>query len=133
MGIFSEEECDARQEVMFENYYTVLSVEVETMVQMVQTSILPACAKDLAKYASAPSLKGDRGEIYDGIKKETDKLSELFSKKPHALQEEATYLCETVKPQMAAVWSFVDKAELLIEKGLYPYPTYEEMIYSHHS
>merc|ERR1711877_5524 len=41
MGVYSEEECDARQEVMYENYATTLTVEVTTMVQMVETGILP--------------------------------------------------------------------------------------------
>merc|ERR1719229_1438531 len=50
MHIFSAEECDARAEVMFENYITTLNVEVETLVGMVETGILPACAKDMAKY-----------------------------------------------------------------------------------
>merc|ERR1719329_579033 len=45
MGVFSDEECDARQEVMYENYNTVLSIEVETMIKMVDTGILPACAQ----------------------------------------------------------------------------------------
>jgi len=133
MGIFSAEECDARQEVMYENYNTMLSIEVQTMVQMVQTGILPACAKDLAKYKDAPSLKGDRETIYSGIKTETDKLKDVFGKKPHELVAEATYLCDTVKPQMAAVRALVDQAEGLLETGLYPYPAYEELIYSHHS
>merc|ERR550532_1536218 len=68
MGVFSAEECDARQEVMYENYNTMLSVEVQTMMQMVETGIIPACAKDLSKYAYVPSLKGDRDAIYGSIK-----------------------------------------------------------------
>merc|ERR1712050_172828 len=46
MGIFSAEESDARAEVMFEDYATTLSVEVETLIDMIETGILPACAKD---------------------------------------------------------------------------------------
>ena len=80
MGIFSSEECDARQEVMYENCNTMLSVEVQTVVQMVEAGIIPACAEDLSEYASAPSLKGDREEVYLGIKQA--KLKELVSKKP---------------------------------------------------
>merc|ERR1719210_1584943 len=118
---------------MYENYNTMLSIEVQTMMQMVQTGILPACAKDLAKYTAAPSLAGDRAKVYESIKTETDKLKELFRKKPHELAAEAAYLCDTVKPQMAAVRALVDRAEGLLEKGLYPYPAYEELIYSHHS
>jgi len=149
MGVLSAEECDARQEVMLESYNTTLGVEVTTLVQMVETAILPACALDMAKYSvesssfpswmssssplAMPALKGDRETIYAGIMAASEELKKLFAAKPHALAAEATYLCNTIKPQMAVVRDLVDKAEGLIEKGLYPYPTYEEMIYSHHS
>merc|ERR1711933_128283 len=132
MKIFSSEECDARQEVMLESYNTTLCVEVSTLITMVNTGIIPACAADMAIYAGMPSLKGDRDATYTAVKKETDTLKQLFANKPHDLAAEATYLCEKVKPQMAAVRAAVDKAEGLIQKDLYPYPTYEEMIYSHH-
>jgi len=133
MKVFSPEECDARQEVMYENYNTTISLEVDTLVQMVEGGILPACVEDLQAYSALPELKGERAEVYSGIKAEADKLKELFGKRPHELAEEATYLCETVKPQMAAVRGLVDKAEGLLDRGLYPYPTYEELIYSHHA
>jgi glutamine synthetase len=131
-GVLSEEECDARQAVMYENYNHCLCIEVETLVNMVETGILPACAKDLASYASAETLVGDRKETYDTIVAETNSLKDLFGKKPHDLKEEAEYLCDTVKTQMRKLRAVVDQAEKLLEKGLYPYPTYEEMVYSHH-
>jgi len=133
LGVLSSEECDARKEVIYENYNTMLSVEVQTLIRMMETAILPACTKDLAKYLTVPLLKGEREEVYNGIKTETDKLKQLISLKPHELAAEATYLCETVRPQMAVVRTLVDQAEGLMEDGLYPYPTYEEIIYSHHS
>jgi len=133
MKVFSSEECDARQEVMYECYNTTLCVEVSTLITMVNTGIIPACAADMAIYAGMPSLKGERDATYTAVKKETDTLKQLFANKPHDLVAEASYLCEKVKPQMAAVRAAVDKAEGLIQKDLYPYPTYEEMIYSHHS
>mmetsp|Transcript_83682 Transcript_83682/g.234439 ORF Transcript_83682/g.234439 Transcript_83682/m.234439 type:complete len:700 (-) Transcript_83682:354-2453(-) len=133
MGIFTPEECDARADVMFENYNTTLCIEAQTLVDMMETGILPACAKDMAKYAAMPKLAGDREAVYTSIKTETDKLKALMEKKPHELREEASYLCDTVKPQMAAVRTLVDKAEGLMEKSIYPYPTYEELIYTHHA
>jgi glutamine synthetase len=134
MGVFADDECDARQEVMYENYNTVLSIEVETMIKMVETGILPACAQDMASYAAMPSLAGDRSTTYEGILSEAKKLKDVFAAKPHDdLAKEAEYLCNTVKPQMAKVRDVVDKAEGLLQKGLYPYPTYEDLIYSHHS
>merc|ERR1719213_1083826 len=50
LGVFSREETEARAEVMYEAYNTTLSVEANTMVNMVRTGILPACAKDLSIY-----------------------------------------------------------------------------------
>jgi len=134
LDIFSAEECDARAEIMFENYITTLSIEVDTLINMVDTGILPACVKDLDNFAALPVLAGERKATYEGIKTETDKLKSLFGKRPHTdLKAEATYICDVVKPQMAEVRKFVDKAEGLIEKTLYPYPTYEALIFSHHS
>merc|ERR1712157_680191 len=94
MGIFSAEECDARAEVMFENYCTTLNVEASTLIDMIETGILPACAKDMAKFRAMPQLGGDRESTYLGIKDETD-----------------------------AVRALVDQSEGLMELGLYPYPT----------
>jgi glutamine synthetase len=133
MGVLSEEECDARAEVAYENYNTCLSIEMETFLTMVDTGILPACAKDLATYAAAPMLAGKRVELYTSIKTETDVLRALKVAMPEGLEAEAAYLCNTIKPQMEAVRLLVDEAEGLIEKCLYPYPTYDEMVYSHHS
>merc|ERR1712003_272061 len=133
LGVFSPEETEARAEVMYEAYNTTLSVEANTMVEMVRTGILPACAKDLAIYKDAPALAGGRAKLYETISTETDKLNALMKAVPHDdLAKEAEYLCETVKPQMAAIRAAVDEAEGLLEASLYPYPTYEPMLYHHH-
>merc|ERR1712137_470145 len=132
LGIISPEETEARAEVMYEAYNTTLSVEAKTMVEMVQTGILPACAADLSIYKDSPQLVGTRATVYSAIAKEADKLSALLEKVPHDMVAEAEYLCETVKPQMDSVRQLVDQAEGLIQAGLYPYPTYEQMLYHHH-
>jgi len=133
LGIMSAAECDARAEVMYENYSSCVSIEAETLASMVETGIVPACAKDLSTYKDAPFLAGKRSEVYASIVQENNKLKELCAALPEGLAEQATYLCETVKPQMSAVRTLVDEAEGLIERSLYPYPTYETLVYSHHS
>jgi len=133
LGVFSPEECDARQEVMYENYNTTIEIEVTTLIQMVETGILPACAADMAKYVAMSSLAGDRGKVYLAIKTAIDRLKQLMSGKPKDLAQESEYLCNTILPQMAAVREQVDEAEGLLQRDLYPYPTYEEILYSHHS
>ena len=133
MGIYSAEECEARQEVMYESYITQLNVEVETLIEMVETGILPACAKDLKKYEHSKDLAGDRKATYRSIKQETERLRQMMERRPEELAEDASYLCNEVKPQMQVIRECVDKAEGLLEDGLYPYPSYETMLYSHWS
>merc|ERR1712039_777506 len=111
LGVFTEEETKARAEVMYEAYNTTLSVEASTMVDMVNTAFIPAFAQDLALYKDAPDLAGSRKALYASVKTETEKLAKMMSETPHDL---------------------VAEAEGLMEKGLYPYPTYESMLYHHH-
>merc|ERR1711988_1007790 len=91
LGIFSREETEARAEVMYEAYNTTLSVEAHTMVDMIRSGILPACAKDLSIYKDAPALAGGRAKTYEAINAQTDKLAALLTAVPHDMVAEADY------------------------------------------
>merc|ERR1711920_478183 len=132
LKVMSKEESAALMETMYENYITTLSIEVETMIQMVSTAFLPAFAKDLASYKEAPELAGERSKLYASVMTEAEKLKSLKESAPHGLSQEAAYLCNTVKPQMEVLRQCVDSAELMMDKSLYPYPTYGVLLYSHH-
>jgi len=132
MKVYAPDETDARAEVMYENYVTTLSVEVKTLIGMVETGIIPACAKDMAKYKDASDLSGDRKSCYGAIVNGLSELKKAMEKMPEDLKEEATYLCDEVKPKMENLRAQVDRAEGLLEAGLYPYPSYEALLYSHH-
>merc|ERR1719414_2795041 len=131
LQILTEEETRARAEVMYEAYNATLMTEVKTLIQMVDTGILPACAKDLATYSHS-KLAGRRVEVYESIVTENNKLKKLLTQVPADMDKEADFLCDVVKPQMGAVRKLVDEAEGLMEQSLYPYPTYEAMLYHHH-
>jgi len=131
MGIFTNEEVDARAELMFESYNTTVGVEAATLLRMIDTGILPACAKDLTIYKDAPELSGERPATYKSIAAEAAKLRELLSALPEGSEKEAFYYCDTIKPQMETIRAYVDKAEGLMAADLYPYPDYEALVYSH--
>jgi len=131
LKILTEEETRARAEVMYEAYNATLMTEVKTLIQMVDAGILPACAKDLATYGQS-KLVGRRAELYESIATETCELKKLLAQVPADMEKEADFLCDVVKPQMGAVRRLVDEAEGLMEQSLYPYPTYEAMLYHHH-
>merc|ERR1712019_312353 len=46
MKVFSEDECHAFVETMYENYCSVLGIEVQTMLEMIRRDFVPAMAKD---------------------------------------------------------------------------------------
>jgi len=131
LKILTEAETRARTEVMYEAYNATLMTEVRTLIQMVETGILPACAKDLATYGQS-KLAGGRAKVYESIAAESQKLQDLLAQVPADMDQEADFFCDLVKPQMDAVRRLVDQAEGLMEKSLYPYPTYEAMLYHHH-
>ena len=132
MGVYAPDETHARAEVLYENYVNTITVEIETMVAMTKTGFLPACAKDLALYKEAPSLAGDKAELYEKIKTACADLEETFAAKPAELAAEAAYLCDVCKPKMDTLRAAVDAAEAEMDAALYPYPTYEALVYGHH-
>merc|ERR1711972_842204 len=133
LGIFSEEETEARKEVMYEAYITAISVEVQTLIEMMNCGIIPACVKDLAKYRGVEKMSSTRDTLYQSVVAETETLRNMYQNVPHeGLDEEASYYCYKLKPQMVKVRMLVDEAESLLENGLYPYPTYEELVFHHH-
>jgi glutamine synthetase len=134
MGVLSDEECDARAEVMYENYNTTMSIELDTFLTMIDTGIIQACAKDLAIFKDAPFLAGDRVKLYQSIKTETDKLKEMQKAVPtEDLASEAAYYSDVVKPQMEVTRRLVDEAETVMEASLYPFPKYDSLVYAHHA
>jgi glutamine synthetase len=135
MGVFEPEEVDARAEIMFEDYVMLVDCEAKTLIKMVETGILPACARDLSVYKDAPFLIGDRAALYAQIKSETDRLKAVLADahKHDEPANEAFFYNDNVKPQMEMLRSCVDKAEGLMQAEFYPYPTYEALVYSHHT
>jgi len=131
MEIFEEVEVDARAQLMFEQYNEVMHVETNTMIKMVETGILPACAKDLSIFKDAPDLAGDRRALYSSIKKAVEDLKKLHKAVPHEFDAEAFYFSDVIKPKTAELRELVDEAEGMMSAELYPFPTYESLVYSH--
>lgn len=52
------QECDARAEIMLENYVTTLSIEAATLIDMVESRIIPACLQETRSRASHTSAHG---------------------------------------------------------------------------
>jgi len=134
MKVMSERELVARKAVLLKAYANILTIEASTMVKMMETGVIPACAKDLKSYQGT-DLGGDRAELYSSLAKETVSLSTLLEEANWEDDERsaAFYCLHTLKPQMQVVRALHDKVEGKMEASLYPYPNYQDMLFSHHS
>jgi len=135
MGVMTPQEVDARAEVMFENYCTVLEVEATTLVSMVRTGVEPACQKDLNTYVTNTKHKRYtvRAAAYDAIGDECDKLEEAIKGMPaEGVVVIATYCRDTIKPLLGSVREACDTAEGLVESELWPFMSYTDVCFGHH-
>jgi glutamine synthetase len=132
-GIFTPEETEARSETLYEQYITQVAMEASTMLEMMDTGIIPACAEDLKSYEGT-TMGGDRATLYSDMTKATDALRGKFDTIPHDdLAEGATYIADTLIPAMNDVRELADTAEKRCQRQLWPIPTYADVLYTHHS
>merc|ERR1712070_418456 len=132
MGVFTPEEVDARAECLFENYATTIEVEATTLLEMVRTGIEPAVAQDIAIYSSGTPTFTKRKKVYDSITTLTDSLETLVSKLPEDPEAASSYCAYKIKPLMLQIRESCDLAETLVKKGLWPFPSYTDILYTHH-
>jgi len=137
--VLAKDELRARQVCMYEAYTNILTVEASTMIRMINTGVLPACAKDTNLYTGdAAYLAGNRKQIYTSLAQNTKALEETVKAVPKEAKGgknleaiQARYCLEKLKPAMEKVRESADAAELLMEKDLYPYPSYADILFNH--
>ncbi len=135
LGIFNEREIRARQNVLLEAFATDLWIEARTLLQILQTRILPVAMEDTrldGESGFTSKLLSEKKDLVQRLLTETDKLSEAF----HSFPEEdpaqtALYAQESIKPLMASAREVTDRLEGIVDRRLWPFPTYSEMLHEH--
>jgi len=132
-GVFTADETEARAEVLHEQYIAQVSMEAGTMLEMMDTGVVPACAEDLKAYEGT-TMGGNRATLYSDMCKATEVLRNKFEDMgEETLEAEAAYIISDLIPAMNDVRELADKAEKRCHKDLWPYPNYGEVLYTHHS
>lgn len=130
-NVLTGAELEAHTEIRYDRYVVDIGIEAETIMRMVNQSILPACAQDLARYNSS-GLDGGRKVAYKALADVTAALEAVIGAWPNDdIVTEANYAANEVKSAMAAVRAAHDAAEVLIASDIYPFPTYDEMLFQH--
>ncbi|KNC47086.1 uncharacterized protein AMSG_11769 [Thecamonas trahens ATCC 50062] len=139
-GILEREAVFARAEIAMEAYSATIELEATAMLKMLQQGYLPAAATDEATTggaASTTSFSADKAGIYGDLTAATAKLAADLDSLRGALSGEApaaaTKVAAGVASTMATTRAAADTAELVLPASLYPYPTYEELLFRHHT
>ena len=142
LGVLSPVELASRFEIYAEQYILAIEVEAKLVVSMVKTGIYPAAVKYLAELSSTlSSLKGngitlDAGRLttisenLNSLTAIIEKLSAAIAQHDFATIEDHLQFCaKTIRPLMDEARAYADSLETEISDELWPFPTYQEMLF----
>ncbi len=147
-GVFSMAELRSRYEITLENYCKTVTIEANTMIEMVRREILPAIEAYVGSVAERAAKK--KSAVPDlecrSEKKVITKLSvlsDLIDKNAEALEASMAKLLtesdtsvsafavrDDILPKMAQLRAVADEAETLTAKSYWPFPGYGELLFS---
>ncbi len=144
LGIMSEREVVAYYEVRLEQYIKTVSIEMGIMRAMLWEGILPAISRQiLLEQGALSSLPEEMIKesvlwkksvanlvsIKNGLIAASEKLDAMLAK-IHELEidEQSRMISEEALPLYVHIRSLSDRAETLIAKDIWPYPTYTRLL-----
>lgn len=145
-GVFTRAELESRAEIEYENYSKVINIEAKTMIDMASKQIIPAVIKYTTQLAgSLGAVKNACPEADVSVQTELlVETSALLSDMKVALAsleedlencsrlesaEQAHAYHEKVVPAMDALRAPADRLEMIVDKDLWPFPSYGDLIF----
>ena len=147
-GVLSRAEIQSRYEIYMKSYCKLAHIEAQTMISMIKSEILPAVSKYNHKLAKTLAVKNglnlnlNSDYEYKVIKNLSDLSSKLcdavceLSKLENScfctenISERAQKYRDLVVCQMRKTREIVDKIEVEMPKECWPYPSYEDILFS---
>ena len=145
-GVFTRAELESRAEIEYENYSKVINIEAKTMIDMASKQIIPAVIKYTTQLAgSLGAVKNACPEADVSVQTELlVETSALLSDMKVALAsletsleicsgmesaEQAHAYHEKVVPAMDALRAPADRLEMIVDKDLWPFPSYGDLLF----
>ena len=146
-GVYTRTELESRAEIEYEAYSKTVNIEAKTMIDMASKQIIPAVVKYTTQLASSLTAVRTACEEADvSVQKEllletSDKLSEMkvalaalkdILAKASAIKdnkEKAFAYLHEVCPAMVALRKPADELEMLVDKELWPFPSYGDLVF----
>ena len=145
--VFSRAELESRAEIKYETYAKVINIESRSMIDIASKHIIPAVIKYITALAtSINQVRQASGAVTVEVQEELlAKASELLTETRNALEklEEVTAQVENVQPirdkafffrehivpAMEALRKPVDELEMIVDKNMWPMPSYGDLLF----
>ena len=144
--VFTKTELESRAEIQYEIYAKAVNIEAKTMIDIATKQIIPAVIKYTtvladsinAVKAAGPidvSVQMDLLEKCTALLKDTNsamnRLSKVVAKVPKIPEgrERAVYCKDEVCKAMTELRTPVDELEMLVDKEMWPMPSYGDLIF----
>ena len=142
--IFTKTELQSRAEILYETYSKTINIEALTMIDMAKKQIIPAVTDytgGLAQTVIAIKEAGVEPKAQKKLLKDANALLEEMVKAVETLEKDvakaakmegkkqAVYYRDTICVDMTALRTPADALERIVDKELWPFPTYGELIF----
>ena len=143
--VFTRAELDSRAEIKYEAYAKAVNIEARTMIDIASKHIIPAVIRGTKTLAETVNAVVQAGADADVQRELLTEISSLLKETKNALttlekvtQEaaskeegkvQAEYFHEYVVPAMDALRVPVDKLEMIVDKEIWPMPSYGDLIF----
>ena len=146
-GVFSRSELESRKEIEYEIYAKTINIEARAMVDIATKQIVPAVVRYTTVLAdSLNAVKAACPEAPVSVQKslliDTSTLLEATQIAMHHLQKtievayamprgeaQARYYRDEVNTAMEELRKPVDKLEMIVDKEMWPMPSYGDLIF----
>ena len=146
-GVFTKAELESRTEIQYEAYAKAINIEAKTMVDMAGKQLIPAVIKYTTKLAesinsikatgvaAATSAQEDilarSSALLAAAQTALLKLEDALANAPEidGSRDSAVYFRDTIKEDMAELRAPIDELEMIVDKDMWPMPSYGDLIF----
>ena len=145
--VFTRKELESRVEIEYEAYSKAINIEAKAMIDIAGKSIIPAVIRyttrladsiiklktamaDIEPYAQS-SILIDVNEHLKSAKLALENLIKLMDDAGEVvgIDKHARYMREVIVPAMEALRKPVDELEMIVDKDLWPMPSYGDLLF----
>ena len=143
--VFTKAELESRAEIQYETYAKAINIEAKAMLDIASKQIIPAVikyTKSLADTVNSVTAAGAEASVQSELLAETSgllsdtkvalqKLIDLDKKSEEVPEgtELAHYFHEEIVPAMAELRAPVDALEMIVDKEMWPMPSYGDLMF----